>query len=482
MKLGAKIFLCIMVCFSVIFLFGGYSLISFFYETAMEREIEIAVEQYQYNKFVMQATLITQGEDWMDGVVRGEYDIGSITSDMNETVAFFSTDGVELFSAFSDKVDFSTLFDGIEKEKVNYQFQKIGSRTHLLIAGMVMQENTGIYLVTGVDVEKILEQQELLIKKFEMIYAVAIVIGMLLIFGLSALLTGPIKRLTAATKKIADGNYQERILETGEDEVGQLAKNFNQMACAVEEKVQELSESARQKEDFVANFAHELKTPLTSVIGYANRIYQKELPREEQKQAALYIWNEGMRLEALALKLMDLTVLNHRNFTLQETEAGLLLHMLADDVKYFIEEKGASLSCMAEQAYIKVEYDLMKTLFLNLIDNSIKAGAKHISVTGNIEETKNAVSSGNETHELYYVIQVQDNGSGIPENEIKRITEAFYMVDKSRSRKFHSAGIGLALSQKIVELHGGNLGFESDGKTGTKVSIRIKCRGEDADE
>ena len=389
---------------------------------------------------------------------------------MNNTVAFFSLDGTALFSEFPKETEFTELLTDVEKDKVTYQFFELNNRTHLLIAGIITRQEAGIYLVTGVDVERVIEQQNQMINKLGFVYAVAIGIGILLILFLSTLLTRPIKELIEATKKIADGDYQERIDMKSGDEVGQLASDFNKMAEAVEEKVQELSESARQKEDFVANFAHELKTPLTSVIGYANRIYQKDLSREEQKKAAYYIWNEGMRLESLSLKLMDLTVLNHKHFVLQEMQADTLLYEIVKDEQFYAKEKNVLLNCEAEQAYIKVEYDLFKSLMLNLIDNSVKAGASEILVKGFVNA------------ELYYVIQVEDNGCGIPENEIKRITEAFYMVDKSRSRKLHGAGIGLSLAEKIAEIHGSGLVFESDGNSGTKVSIRLKCEGGEADE
>ena len=215
----------------------------------------------------------------------------------------------------------------------------------------------------------------------------------------------------------------------------------------------------------MANFAHELKTPLTSIIGFANRIYQKDLSREEQKQAAWYIWNEGMRLEALSHKLMDLTVLNHKDFELQEMQADILLKELAKEEIEILKEKNVRLSCEAKAAYIDVEYDLFQSLLLNLIDNSIKAGADNLQLRGYVDG------------ENFYVIQLEDNGSGIPENEIKRIKEAFYMVDKSRSRKLHGAGIGLSLAEKIAEIHGSSLSFESDGKSGTKVSIRLNRKG-----
>ena len=284
MKLGAKIFFYITIFFSIAFLVAGYTLISYFYQTTMNREMEAAVEQYQYNKFVMQANLITRGEDWFTGIASGEYDISSIVADMNHTVAFFTLDKRTLFSGFPEEAEFSDLLADAASDKVSYQFLQMQGRSYLLIAGIVEHNGTGVYLVTGVDVERVSEQQEQIVRKFETVYAAAIGIAAFLIFGLSALLTKPIKRLTAATKKIADGNYKERVADTKEDEVGQLATNFNQMAAAIEEKIQELSDSAKQKEDFVANFAHELKTPLTSIIGYADRIYQKELSKEEQKR------------------------------------------------------------------------------------------------------------------------------------------------------------------------------------------------------
>ncbi len=466
MKLGIKMFFGIMIFFSAAFLGCGATLISYFYDTAIEKEVESTAQLYQYNKFVIQAALITREDDWAKAAGDGQTGVEFLVSDMNGTVALYTEDGSRLFTSFPEEgADFSSLLAQVQPECISYQFQKIRNRMYLLISGVVEQNNTRVYLITGADVQKILQQQERIIQKFGTIYAAALGASVVLIFLLSSLLTTPIKRLTAATQKIADGNYAERVAEYGSDEVGQLARNFNQMASAIEEKIRELSDSARQKEDFAANFAHELKTPLTSVIGYADRIYKKELSREAQKQAAWHIWNEGMRLEALSLKLMDLTVLDHKQFVLEEMDAALLLNELACDVEYLMKEKGIVFSFTAQPVYIKAEYDLFKTLFLNLIDNAIKAGADHIKVSG-------FLSSRTPSAQLY-VIQVTDNGCGIPPDEIKRITEAFYMVDKSRSRKLHGAGLGLSLVQKITEIHAGTLDFASDGSTGTTVTISL---------
>ena len=514
MRLGTKIFFYIIIFFSAAFLFGGYILLSYFYEVNMNREISSAVERYQYNKFVLQANLITRGQEWFQGAADGSYDMRSIVSDMNDTVAFFSMDQELLYSGFPVNVEFESLekgaagkepdsafaelpdleddtvpvtvalsdmLDAALPDQVNYQFATVNGRTFLLTVGIVKHGQTGVYLVTGADVQRVSEQQEQIIGKFGAVYGVTMVVGAVLIFGLAYVLTKPVKELTEATKKIADGNYKERVADKGVDEVGQLARNFNRMALAVEEKVQELSDSAKQKEDFVANFAHELKTPLTSVIGYADRIYRKELPREEQKQAAWHIWNEGMRLEALSLKLMDLASLDHGKFTRQEVRADLLLGELASDLEYLMEKHGIAFVCSAQKAYIAVEYDLFKTLMLNLADNAVKAGARHIEMCGQLEREEPCEdrqvreASAQEAQECYR-IQLRDDGSGIPEEEIRRITEAFYMVDKSRSRKQHGAGLGLALAEKIAQIHESTLAFESDGHSKTTVSIKMKCR------
>lgn len=521
MKLGMKMFFCITIFFSAAFLSCGAILISVFYETAIEKEIESTSQQYQYNKFVVQAALITRENSWIADAADGLSSIDFIAADMNGTAALFSLDHTELFSGFPDQADFSGLLDQAGTDIVNYQFMEIQNRMYLLIIGSVKQKDTGVYLITGVDVQDIQRQQELLLQKFGSIYAAALCIGIVLIIGLSILLTRPIKRLSDATQKIAAGNYAQRVAESGNDEVGQLARHFNQMACAIEDKINELSESARQKEDFAANLAHELKTPLTSVIGYADRIYKKDLPRDAQKQAAWHIWNEGMRLEALSLKLMDLTVLNHKEFVLQEMDASQMLAELSSDLEYLMKEKNICYHYTAQQAYIKAEYDLFKTLFLNIIDNAQKAGATQIRVTGHTEQSCTHTAYEPESHipdaykpnaykpnaykpnaykqnsnikesvhdsikideasktdrsdycALRYIIQIEDNGCGIPPDEIKRITEAFYMVDKSRSRKLHGAGLGLALAQKIAEVHKASLAFDSDGASGTTVTIDL---------
>ena len=237
------------------------------------------------------------------------------------------------------------------------------------------------------------------------------------------------------------------------------------MAEAVEEKVIELEDIAEKREDFVTNFAHELKTPLTSVIGYADMIFQRDLSREETKNAARYILEEGLRLEALSFKLMDLTVLNKQSFILEQLSSKEVFQNIVDTLQPILKEKQIDINLEIEEEFIDIEFDLFKMLILNLIDNSIKAEAKIIKIIGNKIDSKK------------YEISVIDNGRGIPKKEISRITEAFYMVDKSRSRAQHGVGLGLALCEKIARIHKSKLVISSEENKGTTIKIEVQISG-----
>jgi len=282
---------------------------------------------------------------------------------------------------------------------------------------------------------------------------------------LSTLITRPIKKLINSSSRIASGYYNEHLNYVDNGELGELAESFNKMAYAIEEKVQELEVDAERKEDFVTNFAHELKTPLTSVIGYADMIYHRDLPKEEVKNAARYILDEGLRLEALSFKLMDLTMLNKQNFILEQLSSKEVFQNILDTIKPIIKEKNINIILDVEDEYIKIEFDLFKMLILNLIDNSIKADSRELVIIGHkISNDK-------------YFIEVKDDGRGIPKEKIDRITEAFYVVDKSRSRAQHGVGLGLSLCEKIAKVHKSNLRISSEENEGTTISLEVYIDG-----
>lgn len=449
MRLFAKIFLCATIVLSVALSLSGYLLISSSYSNAIRRETEHALDEYQYNKFSVQAALLTQMDNFQE-VFSENYD---------SKVALFAEDKSLMFSSLPEESHFEIL-DMVYDDTLIHRIEQVGLRQYIMVCGRLAQSGRILYLLVASDMSSIGMQKEEMIQSFGRIYFLMLGVSMFSIFVLAILLTQPIKSLTKAAMCIARGDYDKRLSASSSDEIGELSKSFNMMADAIEEKMEELSVNAQQKEDFVANFAHELKTPLTSVIGYADMIYQKELSRDDVKDAARYILDEGLRLEALSIKLMDLIVLNRQKFVLEEMLASELLEDIVQSLMPSFAEKNIDVQLEAEHAYMKVDYDLFKTLLLNLIDNSIKAGCTKIEISGK--------QCG-----IRYCIGISDNGCGIASCEIKRITEAFYMVDRSRSRKQHGAGLGLALVSRIAEIHGASLQFTSEERKGTLVEISL---------
>ncbi len=220
--------------------------------------------------------------------------------------------------------------------------------------------------------------------------------------------------------------------------------------------------TARRQEDFIGSFAHELKTPLTSIIGYADMLRSSQLDEEHRFLAASYIFTEGKRLESLSLKLLDLLVLKNGEITRRPVEAGPFLKELEGMLRPVMKAEDIRLKVKYEDGVFVGDRDLVKTVLINLADNARKAidGGGTIVIIGKPEKEG-------------YAFYVRDTGKGIPREEIRRITEAFYMVDKSRSREKGGAGLGLSICQEIVLLHKGKMEFSSVPGEGTMVRVTI---------
>ncbi|RKI25913.1 sensor histidine kinase [bacterium 1xD8-6] len=453
MKLFHKIFLCFVVIFSAAFLIAGCSLISFAYGNAIEQEKKLAFQEFQYNKYILMSILYSEPDFFSEE----NKELMSISENFSVPAAVYGADGSVLFSNIVLQSWEPNVCKN-EDDTIAFQICEYNGASYIFVYDFVIQNEDGMCLITQTDISTVIENQKAMIAYFRRLYVVFLCVSFPIIYLLTKMITASVKKVGKAAKRIAGGEYSERIWTKGSDEISELASDFNLMAEQVEKKIAELSDAARQKEDFTANFAHELKTPLTSVIGYADMLYQRDLPREEVRDAAEYILNEGMRLEALSQKLMDLFVLDKQDFFLESVSVREMFENLEKGIEPVCRKKETVLHLELEEGRIKADFDLFKTMVLNLADNAVKAESKDLWIIG--KYSKDA-----------YQFIVKDNGKGIPPEELGRITEAFYMVDKSRSRKQHGAGLGMALVSKIVEIHGGKMKIVSDGKTGTTVSI-----------
>lgn len=274
----------------------------------------------------------------------------------------------------------------------------------------------------------------------------------------------PLALLNQASRRIAAGDYDLRTNVRTDDEIGQLSQNFDRMAAAVQDKVAALELSVQQREDFMGAFTHELKTPMTGILGYADLLRSMRPDPAEQREAARAIYHEAHRLESLSGKLLQLLHLDEEELALEPIPLDRAVNRAVKAARPALEQNGhARVETFATGLWVQGDTDLLCDLVLNLITNAAKAGPGG-TITVSAEQAGRTV-----------LLRVRDHGCGIPADQLARVTEPFYMVDKSRARKQGGSGLGLALCSRIAQAHGGTLTIDSAPGKGTAVTVTLQA-------
>lgn len=465
MKFSWKVFFSTVIVTLVSFSIGGYILISALFSTSLEREVTAAYQENSvlYSSLGHSIATLPHNGALSDGAMKKLAASLQITT--ANGVLPFQISGETFMPLFSNRTDFvkTELPRGLSPNTRGYTTIRENESYTLAVCSPLTENGQVFYLETFRDITPLYiakEEQFLIFRRILLLLALVISV---LIFSIALWLTHPLKVLSVATKRIAQGDLHSRLKIAGTDEVAMLTKDFNLMTEKLEQTVLELKDAARRQEDFVAGFAHELKTPLTSIIGYADMLRSKRMNEEQRFEAANFIFSEGKRLESLSFKLLELIVLKKQDFILRKVSASVLFEAVETVIRPVFQEKEIICSFSVEEAVLEVEPDLIQTVCLNLLDNARKA----VGVGGMI-----IVTGKNDGIE--YQVSIRDNGQGIPPQELARITEAFYMVDKSRARAQGGAGLGLSLCAEIMALHGGTLSFDSEEGVGTTATITLK--------
>ena len=299
-----------------------------------------------------------------------------------------------------------------------------------------------VYIVQ--DITPVYDQIRTLTLQFIVNGAVCIGLGLLLIALLVRRSLRPLQELQSAAAHIAEGNY--------------AAKDFNTMAESVEQRIDELTETAERQRLFIGGVTHEFKTPLTALLLNADSLQNTYLDEEERSAALSRIEHQTRWLERLVQKLLKLITLDQKP-ELQPGSVPELLDCVRESTADTLAARGISLETDCRVESLELDADLMQDVLVNLVDNASKASREGQTVTLSADETGFAV---------------RDQGCGIPQEEIDRITEPFYMVDRSRSKKLGGVGLGLALVKEIVQAHGGSLEIESAVGEGTTVRVVLQ--------
>ena len=302
-----------------------------------------------------------------------------------------------------------------------------------------------------------------MLSAFRGVFLITLAVGGIISFGLATALTSPLRKVSRATRKMADGDLNVRLKLKSKDEVGQLSRDFDHMAGALQTNITAMEETMAAQERFMGSFAHELKTPMTSIIGYADLLRTQSLDGRDAQEAANYIFSEGKRLESLSLKLLQLHLAKHETPELERVQMDRFVTNLVRQLRPVYEQSGIRLECQTKPGNWDLDPELMESVLMNLMDNARKAMEQGGIIALLVDFPENTCR-----------IRVVDNGRGMPPEVLNHLTEAFYRVDKSRSRAQGGAGLGLSLCSEIVRYHNGELKFESKPGKGTCVSVILK--------
>ncbi|HLZ69700.1 MAG TPA: HAMP domain-containing sensor histidine kinase [Dehalococcoidia bacterium] len=289
--------------------------------------------------------------------------------------------------------------------------------------------------------------------------ALALVAALTAAYFVARSVTRPLARVTHASEAMAKGEYEQQIRVEGRDEVARLARSFNGMAAQV-------SHSHQMMRDLLANVAHELKTPLTSIQGFSQALADGALQSPDEYASAGRIINEeSERMRRLVNDLLYLSQIESGQATLdrQPVDLGALLDATSERVRWQLADEAKTLSVVTAPGLPMLLLDplRMEQVLGNLVDNALRFTPAGGAITLSAAPTPAGGAR----------IDVHNTGSYISPEEQERIFERFYQVDRSRRRNGHNGGLGLAIAAQIAAAHGGTLTVHSDRETGTTFSI-----------
>ena len=288
----------------------------------------------------------------------------------------------------------------------------------------------------------------------------AAIIALLLGIFLSRTLTRPIRELTQATHAVSEGDLSQQVPIRSNDELGELAKAFNKMST-------ELSRSVNIRKQMTADIAHELRTPLSLILGHAEAVHDGVLPPSRENFEI--IREEAARLEHLVkdLRILSLADAGELSINPQTVEPQRLLQEVAAIYQYQTQRKSIMLDLDIASPLSDIEVDpgRMTQVLTNILDNALRHTPEGGKIVLSAKDTNDQVE-----------LAIEDSGPGLKAEDIDRIFDRFYRTDSSRQRDGDfpgGSGLGLAIARSIVQAHGGQLLAESEAGKGLKVIVRL---------
>lgn len=480
MKLWQKVFLVSLVFIVLAVDMTAVMVVQINFSTIINREKQQAITKQEYIEKILSSSIVNkrlngdayhvqekplflnqeQVESTLRNIELKPYNIDNsdimILNDQDEVIRGESLNILKQEAKFVETV----------KNQQNYSslIEEYNHKSYLITGSSLNLESKNYHLYTIIDISLLYEQyynQHLLIQGVAFIFASVLSIILLMI---TLKLLNPLKTLNQSILKIAHGQYYLRLPEEGTVEFKELASNINIMAESIERDANKIQELADNRKEFIHYLAHEMKTPLTSVLGFADILrVKKDVNEKERREYSNIIFKEAKRLQSLSTKLLELVTTDQTVLELENISIKELFEDVQKSISPILDKNHITLFVNYEDVSLCVDKTLFKSLLYNLVDNAMKASKEGQEILLEAHQKKDVIE-----------IKVCDQGIGMSQDQIEKVVEPFYMVDKSRSRQSGGAGLGLALCVEIVKVHGAELLIESELGKGTCVIIRMK--------
>ncbi|MEW8993337.1 sensor histidine kinase [Clostridium sp.] len=473
MKFWKKIFLCSIILFIILFNGAGIILIEKIHKKNIENSIASTINQYSnivstlylnmdYN-ITQEITQEKNLKEWLELVI-----IRYLTSDNMElaNIEVYDKDNNVIISR-SD-LSISGIREEIVKannEEKMFLIRSVNGKKYLFISSMVHIQDQDIKLILSKDFNYIYIDRINNYKLFLLLDIITSLILAVSMFIISKKITEPIVSLSKISMDISKGDYTKRAkVVDRHDEIGVLAENFNAMIEVTEKNINELSILNDSKQRFIDSLTHEIKTPITSIIGYSDLLLRGKLDANLEIKSLTYINSEAKRIERLNTTLLKLILLREEKISLDELNIEECVINACEALSYKANSKDLDIDINVETHYVNGDKQLILVLLNNILDNAIKAS----TANGRIE----IKGKKNVEKEIFELI-IKDFGIGIPKVDLDKIKEPFYMVDKARIRKNNSVGLGLSICSEICEIHNIDMEIKSEVNEGTEVILKF---------
>ena len=339
------------------------------------------------------------------------------------------------------------------------QYSKVYIKDEFLYTGFMKNDIT---IISKTNISSIYDFKKQQIKFFIEISFIFTFFVTIMIYLLVKILTDRIKILDKVARKISQNNdYNIRVPEIGNDEIGTLGKVINQMLNSINEDIENINKISNNRQEFINNLTHEIRTPLTSIVGFSSLIKnEKTTDIKKIKEYSTYIYNEGMFLKDLSNKLTEIILLDNKKCSKEKLNISEMLLYIISNLKIKFPNVIFN-DNICEKCYKYIDKVLFKILIENIIKNSITAYEKNKNIIIEIILKDN-------------ILIIKDYGKGIKKSDLEKIKEPLYTTNYDRNKDISGLGLGLTICNKIIKYHDWTWRIDSEENSWTKTGIFLE--------